>query len=109
MNAYFAELHRLDPTGYTEPLGVRTRAMMSGCAAPTAEGGELEAACARHADPTVAHFDACCLCGGHVRTGSIVVDGEFVHRVCYTEACARRAREGQLLRRERGPLPPPGW
>lgn len=51
------------------------------------EGGSLEPACGRHADPTVASFDACVYCDGPVRAGSLVIDSEFAHKGCHEGAC----------------------
>lgn len=51
------------------------------------EGGEVEAGCARHADPTMRARPACMYCRGTVRRGSLVVDGDHAHRACHVEAC----------------------
>lgn len=42
-------------------------------------------ACRRHRDPTIKTYDACIFCNGPVRKGSVVIDGEFAHKSCYTE------------------------
>jgi hypothetical protein len=59
-----------------EAIGVRDR---------RPEGGMIEAACARHADPTIKAFPACAICGGHIRPTSYDVDGTFVHKACHAE------------------------
>lgn len=51
------------------------------------EGGLLETACKRHADPTIKTFDACIYCSTPVRSGSLDVDGEFAHKSCHKGAC----------------------
>ena len=51
------------------------------------EGGMLEQACGRHADPTIPSFDACFYCSTPVRKGSIDIDGEHAHKSCHREAC----------------------
>lgn len=50
------------------------------------DGGDVEPACARHADPTIRRVDACIYCNGAVRTGSLVVDGDNAHRNCHAAA-----------------------
>jgi hypothetical protein len=47
------------------------------------EGGSLEIACARHADPTVATYDACMYCDAPARKGSWLIDGNFAHKTCH--------------------------
>jgi len=49
------------------------------------EGGELEAACTRHADPRVKVRPACIYCSGTVRKGSLVVGDMNVHAACQAE------------------------
>ncbi|HTQ41883.1 MAG TPA: hypothetical protein VMI75_03930 [Polyangiaceae bacterium] len=49
------------------------------------EGGDLEAACRRHADPTIPTYEACIFCDAPVRAGSLVIDGEFAHKKCLKE------------------------
>ncbi len=61
-----------------EAVGVRDR---------RPEGGMIEAACPRHADPTIPAYPACSLCGGQIRPGSYDVDGTFVHKACHTADC----------------------
>ena len=52
------------------------------------EGGMLEPACGRHADPTIKTYDACIYCDGPVKTGSLVVDTDFAHKKCHhAESC----------------------
>jgi hypothetical protein len=51
------------------------------------EGGRLELACARHADPAIVTFNACSYCDGPVRKGSIVIDGVFAHAACERAGC----------------------
>lgn len=50
------------------------------------EGGSLEYACKRHADPTIRTYEACMYCGGPVRAGSLAIDGSFAHVKCHREA-----------------------
>jgi hypothetical protein len=50
------------------------------------EGGSLEPACKRHADPTIETYQACMYCDGAVRRGSLVIDGDFAHKQCHEEA-----------------------
>jgi hypothetical protein len=51
------------------------------------EGGMAEAACKRHADPTIAAFAACCFCLGARPT--IVIGGlDLAHKRCHSEAAA---------------------
>jgi len=61
-----------------EAVGVRDRRQ---------EGGMIEAACSRHADPTISAYPACCICGGSIRPTSYDVDGTFVHKACHAEDC----------------------
>jgi hypothetical protein len=61
----------------SKPLGLRDR---------RPEGGDLEAACSRHADPSIETFEACSYCNGPVRKGSVVVDVNFAHASCHAEA-----------------------
>ncbi len=49
------------------------------------EGGITEAACARHADPTITVREICCYCDGATRKGSLVIDGEGYHAKCHAE------------------------
>lgn len=49
------------------------------------EGGDLEPACNRHKDPRIQTYDACIFCDGPVRTGSLVIDGDFAHAKCVRE------------------------
>lgn len=48
------------------------------------EGGMLEAACLRHADPSIKGYAACMYCGG--KRPSLLIDGEFAHKKCHDEA-----------------------
>ncbi len=48
------------------------------------EGGMLEAACARHADPTIKAFAACMYCSGP--RPSLLIDQDFAHKKCHAEA-----------------------
>lgn len=50
------------------------------------EGGEVEPACARHADPTLWAVAVCMYCDGP--NPSLDVDGDFAHKKCHAEACA---------------------
>jgi hypothetical protein len=51
------------------------------------EGGIVEAACTRHADPTIPAYAACYMCLGARPT--IAIDGELlVHKKCHAEDCA---------------------
>lgn len=53
----------------------------------TPEGGIREAACERHADPTIRVFVPCRYCGTPTRKGSIYLDtGEYAHGACHKEA-----------------------
>lgn len=45
------------------------------------EGGSIEAACKRHADPTIKAFAACMFCSG--ARPSLVIDGDFAHKSCH--------------------------
>lgn len=45
------------------------------------EGGLIEAACRRHADPSIRAFAACLFCSGPRPT--LVIDGDFVHKSCH--------------------------
>lgn len=51
------------------------------------EGGQLERACERHADPGIRVFAACVFCSGPVRPGSVSIDHEFAHAKCQAAAC----------------------
>lgn len=61
-----------------EAVGVRDR---------RSEGGMVEAACARHADPTIPAYPACYVCNGRIRPTSYDVDGTLVHKACHAEDC----------------------
>lgn len=50
------------------------------------EGGDLEVACRRHADPSIETYAACMYCDGPVRAGSLEIDGNFAHAKCHREA-----------------------
>jgi hypothetical protein len=51
------------------------------------EGGIVEAACKRHADPTIRTYAACYMCLGARPT--VVIDGQqLVHKKCHAEDCA---------------------
>lgn len=50
------------------------------------EGGMVEAACARHADARIRAQAGCLACSGP--RPSLVIDGEFWHKACHTEACS---------------------
>jgi hypothetical protein len=45
-------------------------------------------ACARHADSTIATYDACIYCNGPVRKGGLDIDGDFAHVKCHKAECA---------------------
>lgn len=47
------------------------------------EGGLIEAACNRHADPSIKAYAACMFCSGP--RPSIVIDGDFAHKGCHTK------------------------
>lgn len=46
------------------------------------EGGSIEAACKRHADPSIKAYAACMFCSGP--RPSLVVDGDFAHKSCHS-------------------------
>lgn len=50
------------------------------------EGGEIEPACGRHAEPSLTAQVVCMYCSEPVR-GGIKVDGMVAHRDCHREAC----------------------
>jgi hypothetical protein len=50
------------------------------------EGGQLEPACARHADPTIRAQAVCIYCEGFVRAGSLGIDGEYAHQAGHKDA-----------------------
>lgn len=56
-----------------KPVGLRDR---------RPEGGFLEIACERHADPRIHVYEAC-VCDGPARKGSLSIEGQFVHQSCY--------------------------
>jgi hypothetical protein len=62
-----------------KPVGIRDR---------RPEGGDLEHACARHADPTLQAVEVCFMCCGAIRRGSLDLDGSLVHAACYRRDCA---------------------
>lgn len=66
-----------------EAVGVRDR---------RPEGGMIEAACARHADPTIPAYPACAICQGGIKPTSYDVDGTFVHKACHTADIHGHAR-----------------
>lgn len=47
------------------------------------EGGVLEMACKRHADPGIPVFHACMYCSTPVRAASYAVDRHFAHKACH--------------------------
>jgi hypothetical protein len=49
------------------------------------EGGDLEKACARHAEAVAQAI--CQFCDGVVRPGSIDLDGHWAHARCHNLAC----------------------
>jgi hypothetical protein len=51
------------------------------------EGGVLEPACKRHADPKIKVYEACIYCDGRVRKGSLTIDKDFAHKECHLAAC----------------------
>jgi hypothetical protein len=57
-----------------EAVGVRDRRQ---------EGGMIEAACVRHADPTIPAYPACALCSGPIKPNSYDVDGTLIHKACH--------------------------
>jgi hypothetical protein len=46
------------------------------------EGGDLEVACERHADPTIPIRKVCFMCQGALGNGSVVIDGDTAHQKC---------------------------
>ena len=58
----------------SEACGVRDR---------RPEGGSIEAACKRHADPSIKAFVACMFCSG--ARPSLMIDGDFAHKGCHTK------------------------
>jgi len=66
-----------------EAVGVRDR---------RPEGGMIEAACARHADPTTPAYPSCAICQGPIKPTSYDVDGTFVHKACHTADIHGHAR-----------------
>jgi len=46
------------------------------------EGGLIEAACKRHADPSIRSYVACMFCSGPRPT--LLIDGSFAHKGCHT-------------------------
>jgi hypothetical protein len=48
------------------------------------EGGMIEAACRRHADPRIKAYAACVYCSGPRPT--LLIDGQFAHKGCHAEA-----------------------
>jgi hypothetical protein len=61
-----------------KPIGFRDR---------RPEGGDMEVACKRHADPRIATYDACQYCNGPVQKGSLDIDGLFAHQKCHEQVC----------------------
>lgn len=49
------------------------------------EGGVVEAACSRHADPTIKAYAACMYCSGTRPT--LLIDKDLAHKKCHEEAC----------------------
>lgn len=47
------------------------------------EGGMVEAACPRHADPTIKAHPACMFCSGPRPT--LLIDGDFAHKGCHSK------------------------
>ncbi len=47
------------------------------------EGGDLEVACERHADPTIPIRKVCFMCLGPLGNGSVVIDGDTCHQKCF--------------------------
>ena len=58
-----------------EAIGIRDR---------RPEGGMIEAACKRHADPTIKAFAACMFCSG--KSPTLIIDGDFAHKGCHQKA-----------------------
>lgn len=51
------------------------------------EGGRLEAACRRHADPTIPAQFVCIYCNRFVRAGAVsLAPNEYAHASCHREA-----------------------
>jgi hypothetical protein len=61
------------------------------------EGGMLELACKRHADPTIEIFHACQFCDGPVGDGSLDIDGTFAHKKCYEAEAEERLVDGVIV------------
>lgn len=59
------------------PVGIRDR---------RPEGGDIEVACERHADPTIEVFKACRLCNGRLGNDYLMIDGQFIHTECERDA-----------------------
>jgi len=51
------------------------------------EGGEIEMACPRHAEPGIRPVLCCMYCNEPTRKGSLVIDGDQAHAACHREAC----------------------
>ena len=51
------------------------------------EGGEVEPACPRHAEPGLVPVLVCMYCNEPTRKGSLTVDGHEAHAKCHREAC----------------------
>jgi hypothetical protein len=67
--------------GYCYACGVKA----TGLRDRRLEGGHVEAACPRHADPRIPTYCACVYCDGPVRKGSITIDADFAHAKCHVE------------------------
>jgi hypothetical protein len=53
------------------------------------EGGKLEVACKRHADPTVKVAAPLCIyCNAPVRLGSVSIDDDYAHAKCHRRESA---------------------
>lgn len=48
------------------------------------EGGSIESACQRHADPTIPSYAACFMCDGP--RPSLLIEGDFAHKSCHEAA-----------------------
>lgn len=76
-----------------KPIGLRDR---------RPEGGDLEPACRRHADPRIKVYEACRYCDGPIRAGSLHIDGEFVHAACEADAARDFPRRAPSMRVAKG-------
>lgn len=79
--------HKLAPIPFCTSRCYACSAVAVGVRDRRPEGGMIEAACKRHADPTIPTFPGCMYCNGRIRPGSVAVDADFAHAKCHAEAC----------------------